>query len=500
MPGLTLGIDLGTTNTKLALVDPERGVLAQTEAEAGSTTLRPGWSEADPRVWWTNVCTLVPKVLDLAGVAATEVAAVATTGMVPAVIAVDAEGAPLRAAILQNDSRAGHQVADLTGRLTAAGFDPVAETGSAITQQSVAPTLMWLAEHEPEVSRRAAQVLGSYDWLAFALGAEMHLERNWALESGLYPVGGSQAIPAVLEAAGMDSRMLAPVKAPGTVVGAVSHLAAAETGLNPGTMIVVGGADHVLSAFAAGLSAPGKWMVKLGSAGDILAVTTTPTVDPRIYLDAHPAPGLWLPNGCMATSGSALAWLRTEILREPSVAQLEAEAAEAAPAEAFFLPYLLGEKSPWHDADLRGAFLGLHRGLGRGAVYRAVLEGVAYGFRHHTEVFNELGIALEPQAAVTNGGSRSRVWKQILADALGVPLIPIENHPGASLGAALAAAVGAGLLNGWDEAGHLVSTGEPVVPDPALAGRYGEGYAIYRAAADALAPISHLIARRSPLT
>jgi xylulokinase len=360
----------------------------------------------------------------------------------------------------------------------------------------VAPTLLWLARHEPGTWERVRHVLGSYDWLAVALGAPPHVEQNWALESGMYALKDSSLLDEVLDATGIAPPVSANVVKPGTAVGTVSPAAAEQTGLRAGTPIVTGGADHVLSAYAAGLASPGDWLVKLGGAGDILAVTNHAITDERLYLDAHPRDGLWLPNGCMATSGSLIRWFQSVAGGLP-VAELEQLAIRATPAELICLPYFLGEKSPLHDPDLRGAFLGLHLGHGTGDLYRAILEAIAYGFRQHAEIFAERGVVLGKAARVSNGGSKSRVWKQILADALGVPLEPVLDHPGAALGAALAAAVGSGLLAGWEDAAPLITIGEPVEPDLSLKDRYDEAYQIYREAADALTPVSHRLARRS---
>jgi xylulokinase len=503
MTSLVLGIDVGTTSTKAVLADPRDGrVLAQASEPVALASGHPGWAEADPAQWWANLAALVPAVLAAASASGTtitagDIAAVATTGMVPAVLALDADGQPLRPAILQNDARAGAEIRELGAAL--GGLDFVARTGSALTQQSVAPTVAWLARHEPGVLAATRHVLGSYDWLAVALGAGPHVERNWALESGLFDLATGGLIGEIAAAAGIDPAILPPVVDPGTVVGAVSAAAARHSGLRAGTAIVAGGADHVLSAYAAGLARPGDWLVKLGGAGDILVVSSTPLVDERLYLDAHPKPGLWLPNGCMATSGSLIRWFQS-VSGAAAVADLEAEAAVATPAELICLPYFLGEKSPVHDPDLRGAFLGLHLGHTRGDLYRAILEAIAYGFRHHLEVFAERGVQLAATARVSNGGSKSRVWKQILADALGVTLRPVVDHPGAALGAAVAAGVGAGLIRDWATAtdnATLVTLGEPVIPDAALADRYQQAYQLYRDAAAAIAPISHQLARRS---
>jgi xylulokinase len=502
MASLVLGIDAGTTSTKVVLADPLTadpltGVVAQSSATAALSSPHPGWAEAQTAQWWENVCLLIPQVLREAGVTAADVAAVAATGMVPAVIPANADGRPLRPAILQNDTRAKDEVRELAAALP--GLDFTALTGSALTQQSVAPTLLWLARHEPETWAQTATVLGSYDWLAVALGARPHVERNWAIESGLYALSDGSFLDPVLDwldRAGIDRAVLAPVVDPGTVVGEVSAAAAAQTGLLPGTPIVAGGADHVLSAYAAGLSAPGDWLVKLGGAGDILVVTGEVFVDERLYLDAHPRQGLWLPNGCMATSGSLIRWFQSVSGGTP-VAELEAEAAAAAPAELICLPYFLGEKSPLHDPDLRGAFLGLHLGHTRGDLYRSILEGIAYGFRQHAQIFAERGVLLKETARVSNGGSKSRVWKQILADALGVALEPILDHPGAALGAALAAGVGSGLQADWAADRDLVTIGDPIEPDTSLKDRYAEAYQLYLDAGTALTPISHRLALRS---
>ena len=532
MATLVLGIDVGTTSTKVVLADPAAGVVAQASEPVALSSPHPGWAEADPAQWWANLASLVPAVLAAASatsgntgtgkpVTAADIAAVATTGMVPAVIPVDDAGRPLRKAILQNDARATVEIRELAAALP--DLDFVARTGSALTQQSVGPTLLWLARHEPAAWAAAATVQGSYDWLATRLGAAPHVERNWALESGLFelkPDGALAPLHPVRDAlaslAGMKPGVIPPVADPGTVIGEVSRGAAAETGLRPGTPIVTGGADHVLSAYAAGLASPGDWLVKLGGAGDILVVSGHPLVDERLYLDAHPVTGLWLPNGCMATSGSLIRWFQSVSGGAP-VAELEAEAIAASPAELICLPYFLGEKSPLHDPDLRGAFLGLHLGHTRGDLYRAILEGIAYGFRHHAEVFTERNVALRPTARVSNGGSKSMVWKQILADALGVALEPVLDHPGAALGAALTAAVGTGAAGtggagtgtagsgtpapqAWAAAASvpgMVTIGAPIEPDPAHAARYAEAYQIYRDAGAALTPISHRLATRS---
>jgi xylulokinase len=294
----------------------------------------------------------------------------------------------------------------------------------------------------------------------------------------------------LLEAAEIEPELLPPVAQPASVVGEVSAAAGAPTGLRAGTPIVLGGADHVLSAYGAGLLDAGDWLVKLGGAGDILAVSDEPVVDHRLYLDAHPAGG-WLPNGCMATSGTLLRWLANMTGATPlETLDAEAEATPPGAGGVICLPYFLGEKLPLQDPRLRGAFVGLHLGHRRGHLHRAALEAVAFGFRHHVEVFAECGVTLGA-ARVTNGGSGSRLWKQILADVLGVPLRAVVGHPGAAFGAALSAGVGVGALPGWDVVSGLVRLGESFEPSEANRSLYDEHYALYRELGRSITPVSH---------
>ncbi|BDX32725.1 carbohydrate kinase [Mycobacterium antarcticum] len=488
----TIGIDIGTTGTKTVLFDTDRGIVAQAARETTLHSPHPGFAEADTTQWHGNVVESIREVLRTSGIHGESVAAVAVSGMVPAVVPIDDEGRPLRHAILQNDARAHREVTELA--LALAGVDLVTMTGSALTQQSVAPTTAWLRTHEPAVYDRTAHYVGSYDWVLIALGADVHVEQNWALESGLFTIDGEVARP-VLDAAGLDPTTLAPVHRPGTRVGEVSRAAAESTGLPAGTALIVGGADHVLSAFAAGVNAPGDALVKLGGAGDILVASDTRVVDERLYLDAHPVPGHWLPNGCMATSGSLIRWFQS-LIGGVALTDLDAEAASSSPAEVLCLPYFLGEKSPLHDPDLRGVFAGMHLGHTRADLYRSVLEAIAFGFRHHVDVFTDIGIR-PTRVMITNGGSKSTLWKQIHADVLGIEMRPVRGHPGASLGAAVIAAIGVGALDDWSDAARYVALDPPVVPDPTRRAAYDDAYRNWRDLGTAVTPISHAMARSS---
>lgn len=487
---LLLGIDIGSSGVKAVLVDPDRGIVASSTYDVALYSDHPGWAEAEPAQWWSAVCALVPQLLQRSGATNANLAAVAVSGMVPAILVLDEDGEPLRRAIMQNDARATTEIRDVRAAL--GDVDLLSLTGSVLNQQSVAPTALWLSRHEPEVWGATCSVQGSYDWMARALGATAHVERNWALESGLYGFDGL-VLTQVLAATPVEWPTLLDVVVPGTVVGEVSLVAARATGLRAGTPIVVGGADHVLSAYGAGLRQRGDCLVKLGGSGDLLAVSDDVFLDARLYLDSHPVPGTWLPNGCMATSGSLLRWEQA-LFGGATLADLDAEAEVSTPGALLTLPFFLGEKSPLHDPDLRGVMLGMHLGTSRGDIHRSLLEGIAYGFRSIVDVFAEGGLELA-SPRVTNGGSKSRLWRQILADVLERELTSLLHHPGASFGAAVIAGVGVGVISDWSFVDNFLETGETISPNPSNVALYDERYLQYHDLYEKTTPLSHLLAR-----
>ena len=220
----------------------------------------------------------------------------------------------------------------------------------------------------------------------------------------------------------------------------------------------------------------------------MLACSDRPLLDARLYLDAHPSPGLWLPNGCMASGGSGVRWFQRELAAGAALDVLDAEAAATPPGAdgVVMLPYLLGEKTPVNDPLATGAFVGLRAGHGRGHVFRAVLESFAYGVRHHLEVLAEHGVR-PTRARVTNGGASSRLWKQIVADVTGLVLEPVVDHPGSALGAAFAAGMGTGAFAGVERR-RALRRARPTrsCRAPRSAAVYDERYRVYRALYGAL--------------
>jgi xylulokinase len=474
-----LGLDLGTTAVKAVVLDPQRGIVASDSLRNEPASPHAGWSEQDAGAWLANALALIPRVCAVAGIRTDAITGLGVAGCVPCVLLLDADDEPLRPALLYNDARAHAEIDELSAEL-----DPrevLRRTGAGVTQQSVGPKLRWLQRHEPATWARTARIAGSYDWVAGYRADAAFSERNWALESGLYDLDDDDYASDLCAAAGIDRSMLGPIRDPRQVIGGVSGDVADQTGLRAGIPVVAGLADHVSSAFAAGLAEHGDLLVKLGGSVDVLACSDRPLLDARLYLDAHPSPGLWLPNGCMASGGSGVRWFQRELAAGARLDVLDTEAAETPPGAAgiVMLPYLLGEKTPLNDPLATGAIVGLSAAHGRGHVFRAVLESFAYGVRHHLEVLAEHGVR-PARARVTNGGASSALWKQIVADVTGLVLEPVLDHPGSALGAAYAAGMGTGAFAEWSEIGRFVTLGKPILPRPQTAAVYAARYRAYR--------------------
>lgn len=492
MPAV-IGIDIGTTSTIGILIDLPDRIVAVVSRPVDLVSLHPGWAEEDPEQWWRNTCAITRELLETAPDLRGSLAGIGVAGMVPAVVLLDGAGRVLRRSIQQSDGRCMAEVEALAQEVDANAF--LRRTGNGINQQIVAAKLRWLARHEPEVFARIATVFGSYDFINWKLSGARTIEHNWALEAGFVDLADGCVAPDLVALAGIPAAALPPIAESHCVIGHVTAAAAAESGVPEGLPVVAGAADHVASAYAAGVVAEGDVLLKFGGAGDILIAADTARPDARLFLDRHVIPGRFMPNGCMAATGAMLNWIVSGFAAgvvagsDDPHATLDALAAAIPPGSdgVVVLPYLLGEKSPIHDPLARGTITGLSLSHGPAHLWRAALEGVGYAFLHHIEVFRELGYPVRRLLA-SDGGSRSLVWMQIVADIIGMPVQRLEGHPGSCLGAAWVAAVGVGASTDWAGARALVKLGEVVVPNPAHAAGYARGYGQFRSLYLRLAP------------
>ncbi len=488
---LFLGIDVSTTATKALLASEGGEVVAVASQPHTLQTPRPLWSEQDPGMWWTAAQHSIRQALADAGAEGESVAAVGLTGQMHGLVLLDASGEVLRPAILWNDGRAAAECDEIRDAL---GLEKlVAITGNDAFAGFTLPKLLWVRRHEKDVYARVRQVLLPKDYVRYRLTDAFATDRAGAGGTLMLDLATRDWSGAVLEALGIPAAWLPPTHEGPAVTGTISEAAARATGLRAGTPVVAGGGDQAAQAVGVGAVQPGVMALTLGTSGVVFAPTSAPRTAPegRAHAFPHAVPGRWHLMGVMLSAAGSLRWYRDTFAPGVPYDSLLAEAQQvpAGSEGLVFLPYLSGERTPHANPRATGAFLGLTLRHGRGHATRAVLEGVAFGLRDNLELLRAAGVQAPTEVRVSGGGARGALWRQILADVLGVPLVQPQTTEGAAFGAALLAGVGAGAWADVDAAcAATVATGAPTEPGDEAA-PYGHHYQAFRQAYPRVAPL-----------
>jgi xylulokinase len=470
---VSVGLDVGTTGVKAVAVSPEGAVLASAERFYPLSTPYPGWSEQDPEAWWRAAEEALAEVS-----AGLDVAGIGLSGQMHGLVALDAEGRVLRPAILWNDQRTGEECAEIEELI---GVERLIElTGNRALTGFTAPKLLWLRRHEPESFGRIARICLPKDYVRLRLTGEWATDVADASGTLLLDVARRRWSGEVLAALGVPEAWLPPVLESPEV-----------SGRTPGDIPVAAGAgDCAAAALGVGIDRPGPLSIVLGTSGVVFAALDGYHPEPaaRVHVFCHAVPGAWHAMGVMLSAAGSLQWFRDRLAPEASFDELVAEAErwDAGADGLFFLPYLAGERTPHADPDARGAFVGLSQHHDRGALVRAVLEGVAFGLRDSLELLRELGVEAEV-ARVSGGGSRGDAWLRIVASVLGLALETTVSEEGSAYGAALLGGVAGGVFDDVQDAvARCVRVARRIEPAASEAARYAILHARFRALYPAL--------------
>ena len=471
MPVLA-GLDVGTTGVKAVAISPEGGVVARAEESYPLSTPHPGWTEQNAEDWSRS------SEAALAALRVDDVAGIGLSGQMHGLVALDEGDRVLRPPILWNDQRTAAECAEIEERVGVAEL--IELTGNRAVTGFTAPKLLWVRNHEPDVYERIARLLLPKDYVRLHLAGEHATDVADASGTLLFSVAERRWSEEVLAALDVPAQWLPPALE--------SIEPAGETAA--GVPIAAGAGDQAAGALGVGVDRPGPVSVVLGTSGVVFAALPRYAADPeaRVHAFCHAVPGGWHAMGVMLSAAGSLAWFREAVAGTASFDELAASAEEWEPgAEGLtFLPYLAGERTPHADPDARGAFVGLSLRHDRGALVRAVLEGVAYGLRDSLELLAALGV--RPRVGrVSGGGARSMLWLRILASVLGIPLELTAVEEGAAYGAALLGGVAAGVFANVGEAvARCVRVRETVEPLAGWSDVYEEGYERFRSLYPAL--------------
>ena len=469
-----VGLDVGTTGVKALALSPEGNVLARVEESYELSTPHPGWAEQDPEDWWRAA----ERALAALG---GQPAAIGLSGQMHGLVVLDDRDRVLRPAILWNDQRTEAECVEIEERVGLARL--IQLTGNRALTGFTAPKLLWLRRHEPTTYAQVAHVLLPKDYVRLRLTGEHAIDVADASGTLLFDVARRRWSQEMLEALELDAAWLPRALESPEVSG--------ET--VAGIPVAAGAGDQAAAALGVGVDRPGPVSVVLGTSGVVFAALPAFAADPqaRVHAFCHAVPGGWHAMGVMLSAGGSLRWLRDVLGPRGGYDELTAAAEEwpAGTEGLTFLPYLSGERTPHADPHARAAYAGLTLRHHRGALVRAVLEGVAYGLRDSLELLRELGV--DPRdGRVSGGGARSDLWLRILASVLRLPIRRTAADEGSAFGAALLGGVAAGVFRDVHEAvATCVRLLEPVDPDPQWVDAYEHGYRRFQLLYPALRPL-----------
>ncbi len=493
---LYIGVDLGTSACKFLLVDDQGRVCHQVTRDYPLCMPRPGWSEQDPALWWQACLDGIPALL--AGFDPAQVQGIGVGGQMHGLVALDGDGAVLRPAILWNDGRTAAETDYLNtvvGRKTLSQY-----TGNIAFAGFTAPKLLWMQKHEPELYARIAKILLPKDYLVYKMTGAFSTDYSDASGMLLLDVEHKCWSKKMCELCGVQPEWLADLYESWQPVGTLRPDVAAALGLPETVKVCAGAGDNAAAAVGTGTVGPGRCNISLGTSGTLFISSDIFGVDATngLHAFAH-ADGGWHLMGCMLSAASCNKWWMDDILRVTD----RDYPAEQAPITretlgrnpVFFLPYLMGERSPINDTDARGVFLGMSMDTTRADMTQAVLEGVAFALRDSFEVARSLGIAI-PRSNLCGGGAKSPLWGTILANVLGIPLDILVTEQGPGYGGALLAMVCCGQFADVQQAADaLVRVSRTIEPDAELTARYEERYQKYKQIYPACRPLFKQLAQ-----
>jgi len=492
-----MGIDIGTGGSRALLVD-ERGAVraGYTAPHEDMRMERPLWAEQRPENWWDAAVDAIRGVLAASGVSGSEVRGIGLSGQMHGLVILDADGQVIRPSLIWCDQRSQPQVDAVNA---AVGRARILECiANPVLTGFTLPKLLWVRDHEPRHFERVRKMLLPKDYVRFRLTGEFASEVSDASGTAVFDVVHRRWSFEMMDALGLDRAILPACYESSDVTGGITPQVAELTGLRAGTPVVGGGGDQASSAVGNGIVEEGIVSCTLGTSGVVFAHMEKVAYDPagRVHTFCHAVRDKWHVMGVTQGAGLSLQWLRNRLAPGTSYDALTAEAAQS-PVGAqglFWLPYLMGERTPHLDATARGGWIGLTASHTRADLIRAVIEGVSYSQRDCLDIIEELGVGVTSVRA-SGGGAQSPFWRGLLAGILNKRVVTLETQEGSAYGAALLALAGTGAYGSVPEVCRAaIRETESVSASAQDAAFYEKGHAVYGALYPALKPIFGRIA------
>ena len=484
-----LGLDVGTGGTRVLLVDESGRVHhACTAPHEDMRMERPLWAEQRPENWWDAARQAIRGVLSQAGAGGQDVRGIGLSGQMHGLVILDDSSRVIRPALIWCDQRSQPQV-DWINQ-TAGPELVLRSTANPVLTGFTLPKLLWVRDHEPHYFERVRHLLLPKDYVRFRLTGEFDSDVSDASGTALFDVVQRRWSFELAEKLGLDRGIFPRVCESSLITGVVTAEAARDTGLQPGTPVVAGAGDQAASAVGNGIVSPGVVSCTLGTSGVVFAHSEQPRYDPagRVHTFCHAVEGAWHVMGVTQGAGLSLQWFRNQFASGADYNSLTAEAAQAAPGSEglYWLPYLMGERTPHLDAYARGGWIGLTAKHTRADLIRSLLEGVSYSQKDCLDIIEQMGVAVD-SVRLSGGGARSAFWRQMLADVFAKRVVTLETQEGSAYGAALLALVGTAAYASVPEVCEaVIREVDSISSQPDTARVYAAGHAVYRSLYPAL--------------
>lgn len=487
---LYIGIDLGTSAVKLLLMDEKGQIKNIVSREYPICFPHPGWSEQNPRDWYEQTMAGLKELLE--GADKAQVAGISFGGQMHGLVILDKEDRVIRPAILWNDGRTYEECDYLNNVI---GKEKLSEYTANISFTGfTAPKLLWVKNKEPENFEKIEKIMLPKDYIAYRLTGVHCTDVSDASGMLLFDVKNRCWSREMCDICGISEKQLARVYESYEAVGTLLPRIAEELGVSSGVKVAAGAGDNAAAAVGTGTVGDGMCNISLGTSGTVFISSKDFGVDKynALHSFAH-ADGSYHLMGCMLSAASCNKWWMDDIIGTKDYGREQAEITGLGENHVYFLPYLMGERSPHNNPNARGTFIGMTMDTGRAEMTQAVLEGVAFALRDSLEVAKSLGIHIG-RTKICGGGAKSPLWKKIIANVLNIKVDMLESEEGPAMGGAMLAAVACGEYGSVEEiAGALVKVVDTVEPEPELAAKYEERYAVFKQIYPACRPLFDII-------
>lgn len=487
---LYIGIDLGTSAVKLLLMDEKGQIKNIVSREYPICFPHPGWSEQNPQDWYEQTMAGLKELLE--GAEKDQLAGISFGGQMHGLVILDKEDRVIRPAILWNDGRTYEECDYLNNEIGKEKLS--AYTANISFTGFTAPKLLWVKNKEPENFEKIEKIMLPKDYIAYKLTGVHCTDVSDASGMLLFDVKNRCWSREMCDICGICEKQLAKVYESYEAVGTILPRIAEELGVPANVKVAAGAGDNAAAAVGTGTVGEGMCNISLGTSGTVFISSKDFGVDKynALHSFAH-ADGSYHLMGCMLSAASCNKWWMDDIIGTKDYGREQAEITGLGENHVYFLPYLMGERSPHNNPNARGTFIGMTMDTGRAEMTQAVLEGVAFALRDSLEVAKSLGIHIE-RTKICGGGAKSPLWKKIIANVLNLKVDMLESEEGPAMGGAMLAAVACEEYGSVEEiAGALVKVVDTVEPEPELAAKYEERYAVFKQIYPACRPLFDII-------